>query len=72
MPRAGSPTSTGIPSRRAGILPDGGYELKLPYSNPKELLMDVLKYGPDAEIVEPASLRNEARILLQLALAAYD
>jgi predicted DNA-binding transcriptional regulator YafY len=52
-------------------LPDGGYELKLPYSNPKELLMDVLKYGPDAEIVEPASLRNEARILLQLALAGY-
>jgi predicted DNA-binding transcriptional regulator YafY len=52
-------------------LPDGGYELKLPYSNPKELLMDVLKYGPDAEIVEPASLRNEARILLQLALSAY-
>ena len=52
-------------------LPDGGYELKLPYSNPKELLMDVLKYGPDAEIVEPSSLRNEARILLQLALSAY-
>lgn len=52
-------------------LPEGGYELKLPYSNSKELLMDVLKYGPDAEIVEPASLRNEARILLNLALAAY-
>jgi predicted DNA-binding transcriptional regulator YafY len=52
-------------------LPDGGYELKLPYSNPKELLMDVLKYGPDAEILEPSSLRNEARILLQLALSAY-
>ena len=52
-------------------LPDGGYELKLPYSNPKELLMDVLKYGPDAEVIEPASLRNEARIMLQLALAAY-
>lgn len=52
-------------------LPDGGYELKVPYSNPKELLMDVLKYGPDAEIVEPSSLRNEVRILLQLALSAY-
>jgi predicted DNA-binding transcriptional regulator YafY len=53
------------------LLPDGSYELKLPYSNPKELLMDVLKYGPDAEILEPQSLRNEARILLQLALSAY-
>ena len=41
------------------------------WGNPKELLMDVLKYGPDAEIVEPASLRREASILLKLALAAY-
>jgi predicted DNA-binding transcriptional regulator YafY len=52
-------------------LADGRYELRLPYSNPKELLMDVLRYGPDAEIIEPPSLRSEARILLQLALSAY-
>jgi predicted DNA-binding transcriptional regulator YafY len=52
-------------------LDDGRYELRLPYSNPKELLMDVMRYGPDAEIVEPSSLRTEARILLQLALSAY-
>jgi predicted DNA-binding transcriptional regulator YafY len=52
-------------------LDDGSYELKLPYSNPKELLMDVLRYGPDAEVVEPASLRSEMRILLQLALSNY-
>ncbi len=52
-------------------LPDGSYELRLPYSNPKELLMDVLRYGPDAEVIDPPSLRNEARILLQLALAGY-
>lgn len=52
-------------------LDNGGYELRLPYSNPKELLMDVLRYGADAEIIEPASLRTEARIMLQLALSAY-
>lgn len=52
-------------------LADGGYQLRLPYSNPKELLMDVLRYGPDAEIVEPASLRSEMRILLRLALGNY-
>ncbi len=52
-------------------LDDGGYELRVPYSNPKELLMDVLRYGPDAEVIEPAALRSEARILLQLALSAY-
>lgn len=53
-------------------LDDGSYELKLPYSNPRELLMDVLRYGPDAEVIAPASLRNEARILLQLALSNYE
>ncbi|MEO8012131.1 MAG: WYL domain-containing protein, partial [Dokdonella sp.] len=52
-------------------LGDGRYELKLPYSNSRELLMDVLKYGPDAEVVAPVSLREEMRILLQLAIGSY-
>jgi predicted DNA-binding transcriptional regulator YafY len=52
-------------------LKDGRYELKLPYSNSKELLMDVLKYGPDAEIVAPLSLREEMKILLQLTIGGY-
>ncbi len=52
-------------------LPDRRYELKLPYSNSKELLMDVLKYGPDAEVVAPLPLREEMKILLQLARDAY-
>lgn len=54
------------------FLPDGRYELKLPYSNAKELLMDVLRYGPDAEVVAPPSLREEAKISLKLALDNYD
>ncbi|PZQ17370.1 MAG: transcriptional regulator [Rhodanobacter denitrificans] len=53
-------------------LADGRYELKLPYSNSRELLMDVLKYGPDAEVVAPVSLREEMKILLQLSLGAYQ
>jgi predicted DNA-binding transcriptional regulator YafY len=53
-------------------LPDGRYELQLPYSNSRELLMDVLKYGPDAEIVAPLSLREEMKIMLQLAQGIYQ
>ena len=53
-------------------LSDGRYELQLPYSNSKELLMDVLKYGPDAEVIAPLSLREEMKILLQLAQGAYQ
>lgn len=53
-------------------LGDGRYELKVPYSNSRELLMDVLKYGPDAEVVAPVSLREEMKIMLQLAIGAYQ
>ncbi|MFK2932582.1 helix-turn-helix transcriptional regulator [Dyella agri] len=53
-------------------LSDGRYELQLPYSNSKELLMDVLKYGPDAEVIAPLPLREEMKILLQLAQGAYQ
>jgi predicted DNA-binding transcriptional regulator YafY len=54
------------------FLPDGRYELKIPYSAGRELLMDVMHYGSDAEIVEPPVLREQARALLSLALANYD
>lgn len=53
------------------FLDNGGYELRLPYSNARELLMDVLRYGADAEIVAPPALRAQARSMLQLALSAY-
>jgi predicted DNA-binding transcriptional regulator YafY len=52
-------------------LSDGSFELKVPYSHSRELLMDVLRYGPDAEIIEPVSLREQARSLLENTLAGY-
>ena len=60
-------------SRQQGrFLADGRYELKVPYSVSRELLMDVLHYGSDAEIVEPTSLREQAKALLSLALSNYE
>jgi predicted DNA-binding transcriptional regulator YafY len=60
-------------SQQQGIwVPDGRYELRVPYSNSRELLMDVLKYGPDAEIMSPVPLREEMKIMLQLALGTYQ
>jgi len=51
---------------------DGRYELQVPYSDPTELLMEVLRYGPEAEIVAPAGLRNQAIKRLHDALQRYD
>ena len=58
--------------QQGSFMSDGRYELRVPYSNSKELLMDVLKYGPDAEVVAPMSLREEMKILLQLAIGSYQ
>lgn len=52
-------------------LPDGRFELKVPYSVSRELLMDILHYGADAEILEPAVLREQLKSHLELALSNY-
>ena len=46
------------PKQVGTMLPDGSYELKLPYSNDPELLMDILKYGADCEVVSPTKLKT--------------
>jgi predicted DNA-binding transcriptional regulator YafY len=50
---------------------DGAYQLTLPYSNPTELTMEILRYGPDVEVLEPEELRNVVRQRLQAALNSY-
>ena len=54
------------------FLPDGRFERKVPFSAPRELLMDILHYGPDAEIIEPASLREQMKSMLELAVSNYQ
>jgi predicted DNA-binding transcriptional regulator YafY len=46
------------PHQRASVLPDGSLQLEVPYSNPQEILMDVLRHGPHVEVVGPAALRS--------------
>lgn len=48
------------------------YELQVPYSDPRELLMDILKYGPEVEVLAPPELRQEAARRLHAAAARYD
>jgi len=37
---------------------DGFYHLHVPYSDSTELVMEVLRYGPEVEVLEPNSLRQ--------------
>ena len=59
------------PDQEGQWLSDGSYELRLPYSAEPELLMDILKYGPDCEVVEPIELRQRVVGLLEAAREKY-
>jgi predicted DNA-binding transcriptional regulator YafY len=59
------------PEQSGKWLEDGRYELRLPYAEETELVMDVLRQGEQVEVVEPAALREAVRLKLAAALAAY-
>jgi predicted DNA-binding transcriptional regulator YafY len=50
---------------------DGRYLLKFPYSREPELVMDVLKYGADVEVLAPESLRTAVASQLRDASKLY-
>jgi len=50
---------------------EGRYILEVPYSDDTELLMDILKYGPQVEVLAPDELRTEVTERLRKALAQY-
>ncbi len=48
------------------------YELQVPYSDPRELMMDILKYGPEVEVVAPAELRTAVMHRIRQAVDLYN
>jgi len=44
-------------AQRGRFEPGGAYVLELPFSDTRELMMDILKYGADVEVLGPDSLR---------------
>lgn len=48
--------------------PDGSYRLKVPFSNPTELLMDILRHVPAVKVIGPAALRAQVQNLLKLGI----
>jgi len=56
------------PQQEAHFTADGFYRLKLPFSNPTELAMDVLHHVPEVRVLAPACLKALVRKQLKLAL----
>ncbi|WP_300319279.1 YafY family protein [Accumulibacter sp.] len=53
------------------FLADGSYELRVPYADDRELIMDIMKYGGDCQVVEPEALRARVAAEFESALARY-
>lgn len=47
------------------MLPDGNYQLDVPYGKDWELIQDILKQGPDVEVLSPDGLRQKVMQLVQ-------
>lgn len=59
------------PKQKGRLEADGAYLLELPYADDRELIMDILKYGPDCEVLGPDALRKRAREQAAATLALY-
>jgi proteasome accessory factor C len=60
------------PQQQGAWLDDGRYELRIPYRESRELVMDILRHGAAVEVVAPALLREQVGATLRAALALYE
>ncbi len=60
------------PEQQQKWLSDGRLELRLPFGNPIELTMDILRHGSDVEVMSPKSLRDAVKNKLRESLDQYD
>lgn len=59
------------PQQAAQYLPDGSYQLEIPYRVDTELIREILKEGAEVEVLAPDSLRQEVSRFIDLAQKLY-
>ncbi len=57
--------------RQKGAWEGDDYLLKLPYTSPHEMAMEVMRHGPCCQVLEPIELRNHITEELRQALGNY-
>jgi predicted DNA-binding transcriptional regulator YafY len=60
------------PRQRARFEEGGSYVLEIPYAADRELLMEILKFGPDVEVLGPDGLRSRVAESLKRATRRYE
>ncbi len=59
------------PDQRSYSEPDGSYVLEIPYSDERELVGDILRFGAEVEVLDPADLRTRIKRALHEAAGRY-
>jgi len=59
------------PGQSGQFLTDGSYELRIPYRDDRELVMDIVRHGAQVEVLSPPALRAAVRKELASALKQY-
>ena len=59
------------PRQKGRFDAEGRYVLEIPYADHRELIMDILKYGGDVEVLEPESLRGLVKAEHERAAGLY-
>ena len=60
------------PNQQASWLADGRYQLDIPYSDARELLMDIQRHLPEVEVVAPPALKQALLQHLQQAIQQHE
>lgn len=60
------------PEQKSRFDRSGNYLLEIPYSDDRELIMDILKYGGDVEVISPQALRRRVADELRRACGQYS
>lgn len=64
-------SETWHPEQKTEYMDDGRYLLTVPYSDPRELILEIMRFGPDVEVMAPPELRREVAKRLSAAIAIY-
>ena len=59
------------PHQRSRTQADGSYVLEIPYSDERELMGDLLRFGADVEVMAPPDLRSRIKRALHEAVGRY-
>jgi predicted DNA-binding transcriptional regulator YafY len=59
------------PQQEITLHDDGGLRMRLPFTDPTELVMDILRHGPNVRVRAPADLATRVRRQLKEAAAQY-